>query len=193
MAEWLLARPRRLHRLATAGLLLAALVAGADSFARSTPGGLSPDVLALTYLFDLVAWIVVALSAAAEAFIAGLTAPRPRPGGRPHYLIVFAIGLAIAAVFLLLLLFFGTLTPEQLGLPGRLIKAATAGMLPLVTGVALTAGLTILWVAALRPRLEAHLEARIAEYERGRGAAGRGPGAEGRAAKGRGRGPKAGG
>lgn len=171
--ERLLERPRRLHRLATTGLLLAALIVGVDAFARATPGGLARDVLVLTYLFDLVAWIVVILAATAEAFIAGMSAPRLQVSGRPHYLIVFVVGLAIAAVFLLLLLFFGTFTPEQLGLPGRLIKAATAGMLPLVTGVALTAGLTMLWIGIVRPRIEAHLEAQIREYERKHEAEGR--------------------
>jgi hypothetical protein len=34
--------------------------------------------------------------------------------------------------------------------------------------VALTAGLTILWVERLRPRLEARLEAEVRDYERRR-------------------------
>src|SRR6266540_989362 len=74
--ERLLEQPRRLHRLATGGLLLAALVAGLDSYARSTPGGAQPDVYALTVLFDALAWALVAASAVAEAYVAGLSASR---------------------------------------------------------------------------------------------------------------------
>ena len=165
----LLERPRRLHRLATEGLLLAALVAGVDSYLRSAPGGVRPDILALTFLFDLLAWIVVAAGATAEAFVAGLSAPRERSGyPRPHYLIVLVVGLVIAGVLCLTLSFFTAIPAAELGPIGRVVKAVIAGMLPLVVGVALTAGLTIVWTRRLRPRLEAHLEARLREYERGR-------------------------
>lgn len=172
----LLERPRLLHRLATGGLLLAALVAGVDSFLRSAPGGVRADILALTFLFDLLAWIVVVASATGEAYVAGLSAPRVRsaPGGypRPHYLIVLVIGLIIAGVLCLTLSFFTAIPAADLGPIGRVVKAVIAGMVPLVVGVALTAGLTIVWVRRLRPRLEAHLEARLRQYERGRDRAG---------------------
>jgi hypothetical protein len=164
----LLERPRRLHRLATGGLLLGALVAGLDSYARSTPGGAQPDVYALTVLFDALAWALVAASAVAEAYVAGLSAPRVRAGGRPHYLIVLVVGLIIAGVLCATLSVFNAARPYELGPAGRAIKAAVAGMLPLVVGVALTAGLTILWVERLRPRLEARLEAQVRDYERRR-------------------------
>lgn len=160
----LLARPRRLHRLATGALALAALVAGLDSFARSTPGGLRPDLLALTYLFDAIAWGAVLAGAIAEAFVAGLAAPRLRADGRPHYLIVFVTGFFIAALFCGGLGIFAT-APGELTLAGRLVKALLAGLLPLVTGVALAAGGTLIWVTQLRPRLEARLEAEIRAYE----------------------------
>lgn len=162
----LLERPRLLHRLATGGLLLAATVAGLDSFVRSSPGGAGPDVRALTFIFDLLAWAVVAASATAEAFVAGLSAPRLRAGGRAHYPIVLVVGLALSGVLCLTLSFFTATPNAQLGLAGRLVKAALAGLLPLVVGVALTAGLAILWVNRLRPRLEARLESRLREYER---------------------------
>ena len=56
-----------------------------------------------------------------------------------------------------------------MGLIGRIVKAAIAGMLPLLVGVTLTAGLTLLWVRTVQPRLEAHLEAQIREFEESRG------------------------
>lgn len=164
----LLARPRRLHRLATGGLLLAALIAGIDSFVRSAPGGARPDVTALTYFFDAFAWGLVAAGALSEAYVAGLSAPRMWVGGRPHYLIVLVVGLAIAGVLCLSLSFFAAATAEELGLIGRLVKAAIAGMLPLIVGVALTAGFALVWIARLRPILEARLEAQVREYERRR-------------------------
>ncbi len=163
----LLERPRLLHRLATAGLLLAALVAAAASFARSAPDA-RPDVQAVTFLFDALAWIVVAAAAAAEAFVAGLSASRDSRGRRPHYQIVLIAGLVIAALLCLTLSFFTAVPSSGLGLAGRLVKAAIAGLLPLVVGVALTAGLTLIWVRRLRPRLEAHLEAQLRDYERRR-------------------------
>ena len=92
----LLERPRRLHRLATIGLWLAAIVIGVDTFVRAAPEGISDDVRILTYLFDAFAWIVVVLSAAAEAFLAAHAATRPRSGGRPHFQIVFILGVMIA-------------------------------------------------------------------------------------------------
>ena len=174
----LLERPRLLHRLATAGLLLAALVAAGASFARSAPGA-GADVRAITFLFDALAWIAVAVAATAEAFVAGLSAPRERAGGRPHYPIVLIAGLIIAGLLCLTLSFFTAVPSSSLGLAGRLVKAAIAGLLPLVAGVALTAGLTLLWVRRLRPRLEARLEAQLREYERRRGE-GRGMRGEGR-------------
>ena len=164
----LLERPRRLHRLATGGLMLAALISAADSFARSTPGGPRQDVQALTFLLDALAWALVAASAVAEAFVAGTSAARIRSGGRPHYLIVLVLGLGIAGVLCLTLSFYAASPPGELGTAGRIFKAVVAGMLPLVVGVALTAGLTILWVERLRPRLEARLEAEVRDYERRR-------------------------
>lgn len=164
----LLERPRLLHRLATGGLLLAALIAGLSSFVRSAPAGLTPELRALTFVFDALAWVIVAASATTEAFVAGLAAPRRRAGGRPHYLIVSIVGLAIAGVLCLTLSFFAAVPATTLGLAGRLVQAAIAGMLPLVAGVALTAGFAILWVNRLRPRLEERLEARLRDYERRR-------------------------
>ena len=48
----LLERPRLLHRLATFGLLGAAIVAGVDAFVRGAPDGASQDARYLTYVFD---------------------------------------------------------------------------------------------------------------------------------------------
>lgn len=163
----LLERPRRLHRLASSGLLLAAVVAGADAFVRSAPGGPRPDVLALTYLFDIIVWLVVLAAAAAEAFVAGLSAPRLTREGRPHYTIVLVTGLGVAGLLLLAhSLLDANLASASVGV--RLVKAAIIGILPLVVGVALTAGGVIAWVAVLRPQVEARLEAQVREYERQR-------------------------
>lgn len=162
----LLERPRRLHRLATGGLLLAAVVAGVDAYVRATPGGGAPEVLALTYLFDALAWALMAASACGEAYVAGLSAPRARADGRPHYLIVLVVGLVIAGILCLTLSFFAAASPAELGTSGRTVKAVIAGMLPLIVGVALAAGLTLLWVSRLRPRLEARLEAQLEAQRR---------------------------
>ncbi len=162
----LLERPRLLHRLATVGLLLAALVAGVDAFVRGAPGGVSQDARYLTYVFDLFAWVAVFLAACAEGFVAGQSASRARPGGRPHYQIVFTLGVVITSLLALAYSSILGASPERLGLIGRLVKAALAGMLPLLVGVTLTAGLTLLWVTQVRPRLEALLEAQLREQER---------------------------
>ncbi|CAA9568572.1 MAG: hypothetical protein AVDCRST_MAG18-1722 [uncultured Thermomicrobiales bacterium] len=162
----LLERPRLLHRLATFGLLGAAIVAGVNAFVRGAPAGVSQDARNLTYVFDAFVWIVVVLSAAAEAFVAGLTAGRARPDGRPHYQIVFTIGIVITAILVFAYSSILGASPQQLGLIGRIVKAAIAGMLPLLVGVTLVAGFTLLWVRFIQPRLEAHLEAQIREYER---------------------------
>ena len=162
----LLERPRQLHRLATVGLLLAALVAGANAFVRGAVGGASDETRNLTYVFDIFFWIVVVLAACAEAFVAGQAAARTRPDWRPQYQIVFVLGAAITAVLIFAYISILGASRERLGLIGRLVKATMAGMLPLLVGVTLTAGLTLLWVKLVRPRLEAYLEAQIREYER---------------------------
>jgi hypothetical protein len=162
----LLERPRRLHRLATSGLLLAALVAGANAFVRGAQAGASAETRNLTYVFDIFVWIVVILAACAEGFVAGQSAARARPDGRPHYQIVFILGAVITAVLIFAYVSILDASRERLGLIGRIVKATMAGMLPLLVGVTLTAGLTLLWVKLVRPRLEAHLEAQIREYER---------------------------
>jgi hypothetical protein len=162
----LLERPRRLHRLATIGLWLAAIVIGVDTFVRAAPEGISDDVRILTYLFDAFAWIVVVLSAAAEAFLAAHAATRPRSGGRPHFQIVFILGVMIALTLVAASSILGTASPQTIGMIGRLVKAGLAGLLPLVVGVALTAGLALAWSLWVRPRLEAYLEARLRELER---------------------------
>lgn len=162
----LLERPRRLHRLATVGLWLAAIVIGADAFVRGAPGGVSEDVRILTYLFDAFAWIVVVMSACAEAFLAAHAAARPRSGGRPHLQIVFIIGVMIALTLVTASSILGAASPETIGTIGRVIKAGLAALLPLVVGVALTAGLALAWSLWIRPRLEAYLEARLRELER---------------------------
>jgi bacteriorhodopsin len=161
----LLERPRLLHRLATFGLLGAAIVAGINAFVRGAPDGVSPEVRNLTYIFDALVWIVVVLAAAAEAFVAGLGAMRARPDGRPHYQIVFWIGLVITAILLFAYSSILGVSPQQLGTIGRIVKAAIAGMLPLLVGVTLVAGFTLLWVRFVQPRLEAHLEAQIRAFE----------------------------
>lgn len=162
----LLERPRLLHRLATIGLLVAALVAGATAFVRGAPGGISQDARYLTYVFDAFAWLAVILAACAEGFVAGQSASRTRADGRPHYQIVFIIGVVITAILAFAYSSILDASPERLGLIGRIIKAAIAGMLPLLVGVTLTAGLTLLWLKLVQPRLIAHLEAQIQEYER---------------------------
>lgn len=164
----LLERPRRLHRLATAGLWLAALVIGAGAYVRAAPGGVSDDVRILTYIFEGFAWVVVVLSAAAEAFLAAHAATRPRAGGRPHFQIVFVVGLIIGLTLAGAASVLGSASPERIGLIGRLVKAGLAGLLPLVVGVTLTAGLALAWTLWIRPRLEAYLEARLRELERQR-------------------------
>lgn len=160
----LLARPRVLHRLASSAVLGAAGVAALDSFARTTPAGLRQDAQILTYLFDLIAWSLVVLAAFAESFVAGLSAPRLRAGGRPHYLIVFVVGLLLSSLLLSAQLYFMA-EASRLTFAGRLVKAGAAGMLPLLVAVALTAGSTLVWVTQLRPRLEARLEADIRAFE----------------------------
>ncbi len=165
----LLERPRLLHRLATFGLLGAAIVAGLDAFVRGAPEGASQDARYLTYIFDAFVWIVVIPAAAAEAFVAGLGALRARPDGRPHYQIVFWIGVVITAILVFAYSSILAASPQQLGLIGRLVKAAIAGMLPLLVGVTLVAGFTLLWVRFVQPRLAAHLEAQIREFEQRRG------------------------
>lgn len=165
----LLARPRLLHRVASAMVLIAALTTAVDSYIRSTPAGPRPDVVILTYLFDLIAWSIVIVAALAEAFVAGLSAPRLRAGGRPHYLIVFVVGFLLASLVLSAQLYFAAETRE-LTLAGRIVKAGAAGMLPLLVAVALTAGSTLVWMTQLRPRLEARLEAEIRAFESQRGA-----------------------
>src|SRR5262249_55310319 len=77
----LLERPRRLHQLATSGLLLAALVAGTNAFVRGQQAGVAADTRNLTYVFDLFVWIVVLVAACAEGFVAGQSAARARPDG----------------------------------------------------------------------------------------------------------------
>ncbi len=161
----LLERPRLLHRLATNGLLLAAVVAGVAAFVRGAPEDVTPTVRTLTYCADVVVWVIVVFAAAAEAFVAG-SAYRPRPGGRPHYQIVFWLGLVISVVLIVAYTSILQASPEQIGFIGRIVKAAIAGMLPLLVGVTLVAGLTHLWVHWLQPRLTAHLEAKIRDYER---------------------------
>lgn len=165
----LLERPRRLHRLATLGLWLGALVIGADAYLRGAPGGLSDDVRILTYLFDTFAWIAVVLSAAAEAFLAAHSATRPRSGGRPHFQIVFTVGVMIIVTIATVIAILNGSSPETIGMIGRLIKAALNTLLALVVGVTLTAGLAIAWSIWIRPRLEAYLEARLRELERQQG------------------------
>jgi hypothetical protein len=162
----LLERPRRLHRLATVGLWLAAIVVGVDAYLRGAPGGVSDDVRILTYLFDAFAWIAVFFSACAEAFLAAHAATRPRAGGRPHFQIVFILGLMISLTLIATYVVLGNASPETIGMIGRLVKAALAALLPLVVGVTLTAGLAIAWSIWVRPRLEAYLEARLRELER---------------------------
>ena len=161
----LLERPRLLHRLATFGLLGAAIVAGINAFVRGAPDGASQDTRYLTYVFEGFVWIVVVLAAAAEAFVAGLSAMRARPDGRPHYQIVFILGVIISAVLIFAYSSILDASPQQIGMIGRIVKAAIAGMLPLLVGVTLVAGFTVLWVRFIQPRLEAHLEAQIREYE----------------------------
>ena len=110
--------------------------------------------------------IVVVLAACAEAFVAGLSAMRTRPDGRPHYQIVFWLGVIITAILVFAYSSILNASPQQIGTVGRIVKAAIAGMLPLLVGVTLTAGFTLLWVRFIQPRLEAHLEAQIREFER---------------------------
>jgi hypothetical protein len=162
----LLERPRRLHRLATVGLWLAAIVIGGDAFLRAAPGGVSDDVRILTYLFDSFAWIAVLLSACAEAYLAAHAVTRPRAGGRPHFQIVFTLGVMISITLVTASSILRTASPETIGIIGRLVKAGLAGLLPLVVGVTLTSGLAIAWSIWIRPRLEAYLEARLRELER---------------------------
>jgi hypothetical protein len=162
----LLERPRRLHRLATSGLWLAAIVIGGDTYLRAAPGGIADDVRILTYLFDTFAWIATILAACAEAFLASHAATRPRAGGRPHFQIVFILGVMISLTLVAASAMLGAASPEQIGLIGRLVKAGLAALLPLVVGVALTAGLAIAWSIWIMPRLEAYLEARLRELER---------------------------
>ena len=162
----LLERPRRLHRLATVGLWLGAIAIGADAYVRAAPGGVADDVRILTYLFDAFAWIAVVLSSAAEAFLAAHAATRPRSGGRPHFQIVFIVGVMISLTLLTALSILGGASPETIGAIGRLIKGGLAGLLALVVGVTLTAGLALAWSLWIRPRLEAYLEARLRELER---------------------------
>lgn len=168
--QCLLARPRLLHRVASAMVLMAAGTTAVDSYIRSSPAGPRPDVVILTYWFDLIAWSLVVVASLAEAFVAGLSAPRLRAGGRPHYLIVFVVGFLLASFVLSAQLYFAAET-RQLTLAGRVVKAGAAGMLPLLVAVALTAGSTLVWITQLRPRLEARLEAEIRAYERQRGGA----------------------
>ena len=59
----LLERPRLLHRLATFGLLGAAIIAGINAFVRGAPDGASQDTRYLTYVFEVFVWIVVVLAA----------------------------------------------------------------------------------------------------------------------------------
>ncbi|MFN8513194.1 MAG: hypothetical protein U0841_11505 [Chloroflexia bacterium] len=162
----LLARPRRLHRLATVGLWLAAIVVGTDAFLRGAPGGVSDDVRILTYLFDGFAWITVLLSACAEAYLAAHSATRPRAGGRPHFQIVFVLGVMISLTLVTAYSILGNSSPESIGMIGRLVKAGLAALLPLVVGVTLTSGLAIAWSIWIQPRLESYLEARLRELER---------------------------
>jgi hypothetical protein len=164
----LLARPRRLHRLATGTLWLAAAISGLAAYVRAAPGGAAPDVLPLTYIFAFFAWVLVLVAACAEAYVASLTAGRTRAGNRTQYLIVLIFGLVIAVVLCVSLAFLAAADPVRIGLIGRIVTAIVAGMLPLIVGVALTAGLTLLWVERLRPLLEARLEAQIREYEQRR-------------------------
>jgi hypothetical protein len=163
--ERLLARPRRLHRLATGALWLAALISGLAAYVRAAPGGAAPDVLPLTYIFTFFAWVLVAFAACGEAYVAGLSAGRDRAGRRKQYLIILIFGLAIALVLCVSLSLLAAADPARIGLIGRIVTAIVAGMLPLVAGVALTAGLTLLWVERVRPVLEARLEAQIRKYE----------------------------
>ena len=165
----LLERPRLLHRLATFGLLGAAIVAGINAFVRGAPDGASQEARYLTYIFDGFVWLVVVLAAAAEAFVAGPGARRARPGGRPHYQIVFWIGVVITAILVFAYSSILAASPQGLGLIGRIVKAAIAGMLPLLVGVTLVAGFTILWIRFIQPRLEAYLEAQIRAFEESRG------------------------
>lgn len=167
--QWLLERPRLLHRLATFGLLGAAIVAGVNAFVRGAPDGASQDARYLTYILDAFVWVVVVLAAAAEAFVAGPGAMRARPGGRPHYQIVFWIGAVITAVLVIAYSSILAASPQQLGTIGRIVKAAIAGMLPLLVGVTLVAGFTILWIRFIQPRLEAYLEAQIRAFEQSNG------------------------
>ena len=165
----LLERPRLLHRLATFGLLGAAIIAGINAFVRGAPDGASQDTRYLTYVFEVFVWIIVVLAACAEAFVAGLSAMRARPDGRPHYQIVFTLGVIITAILIFAYSSILGASAEQIGMVGRVVKAAIAGMLPLLVGVTLTAGLTLLWVRTVQPRLEAHLEAQIREFEQSKG------------------------
>lgn len=160
----LLARPRLLHRLASATILGAAGITAVASFVRSAPGEVRQDALALTYLFDLMAWSLVVVASFAEAFVAGVSAPRLRAGGRPHYLIVFIVGFLLASLLLSATLYFAVET-DRLTLAGRIVKAGAAGMLPLLVAVTLTAGSTLVWVTQLQPRLVARLEAQVREFE----------------------------
>lgn len=162
----LLERPRRLHRLATVGLGIGALVIAATTYVRAAPGGVAEDVRILTYLFAAFAWLAVVLSSAAEAFLAAHSATRPRAGGRPHFQIVFIAGLLIALTLVTASAILGGAAPETIGTIGRLVKAGLAGLLALVVGVTLTAGLALAWSLWIRPRLEAYLEARLRELER---------------------------
>ena len=162
----LLERPRRLHRLATIGLWLGALVIGISTYVRAAPGGVAEDVRILTYLFATFAWVAVALAAAAEAFLAAHAATRPRSGGRPHFQIVFIVGIMISLTLVTASAILGNSSPETIGMIGRLIKAGLAGLLALVIGVTLTAGLALAWSLWIRPRLESYLEARLRELER---------------------------
>lgn len=171
----LLARPRLLHRVASAFVLIAAATTAVDSYIRSSPAGPRPDAVILTYLFDLIAWSLVVVASLAEAFVAGLSAPRLRAGGRPHYLIVFVVGFLLASLVLSAQLYFAVET-RQLTLAGRVVKAGAAGMLPLLVAVALTAGSALVWITQLRPRLEARLEAEIRAYESRQAPAGQGAG-----------------
>lgn len=160
----ILEQPHILHRLATTGLLVAALLAGVAAFLRGAPEGLASTLRWLTYLADIIAWVIVVLAAAGEAFIAGASY-RPRADGRPHYQIVFWIGVVISAILIAAYVSILQASAQQIGLIGRVVKAAIAGMLPLIIGVTLVAGLTILWLQYLQPRLTAHLEAKIRDYE----------------------------
>lgn len=158
----LLERPRLLHRMASTAVLGAAAVAALDAFARSAPGGLRQDAVTLTYLLDILAWLLVVIAAFGEAFVAGLSAPRLRAGGRPHYLIVFVVGFLLSSLLLSARFYFAA---NQLTLAGRIVAAGAAGMLPLLVAVALTAGLTLIWVTQVRPRLVARLEAELRAFE----------------------------